>query len=296
MANREIAALKAHMAATAVAPTATVAENRAATEKRRAMKPRADLTVERVSLGGVPADRLSFPDSAADRVVLHHHGGGYLLGSALGHRAYGAELAWATRGTVFLTDYRLAPEHPFPAAFDDAVASYRGLLDQGVKPEQITLGGDSAGVGLALATAIEARRRGWPLPKTLVLLSPWIDLACESETWRTLAAVDPGTRDRLLKMTAAYAGGADPKDWRMSPLHGDLAGLPPMLILAGTDEGFVGETIALYGKAKAAGLEASLEIWSDMIHVWPTWPDHLTAAKQAIGRIADFIRDHSPAR
>jgi len=294
MANREIAALKAHIAAHTVPPTASIAENRAATEKRRAMKPRADLTVERLALNGVAADRLSFPDSAADRVVLHYHGGGYILGSATSHRAFGAELAWATRGTVLMSDYRLAPEHPFPAAFDDAVASYRGLLDLGLAPEHITLSGDSAGSGLALATAIEARRRGWPLAKNLVLLSPWIDLACESETWRTLATVDPGTRDRLLKMTAHYAGPASPQDWRMSPLQGDLTGLPPMLILAGTDEGFVGEAIALYGKTKTAGLEASLEIWPDMIHVWPTWPDHLTAAKQAIGRIADFIRDHAP--
>ena len=296
MANREIAALKAHMAAHSVPPGAPLADSRAVSARRRAMKPRADLTVTRTTLNGAAVDTLRFPDSASDRVVLHYHGGGYIQGSAETHRAFGAELAWATRGTVHMSDYRLAPEHPFPAAYDDAVAAYRGLLDQGLAPANIVLSGDSAGGGLALAVAMTARERGWPQPAALILLSPWIDLACEGETWRTLAAVDVGTRDVLLKMTSLYAGGTSPKDWRLSPLFGDLAGLPPMLIMAGTAEGFVGEAIALYGKAKATGLEASLEIWPDMIHVWPTWPDHLTAAKQAIGRIADFIRDHSPAR
>ncbi|MBM3431217.1 MAG: alpha/beta hydrolase [Bacteroidetes bacterium] len=296
MANREIAALKAHLAAHAPPPGATLAESRAATAKRRAMKPRPGLTVERVMLGGVPADRLAFADSAADRVVLHHHGGGYIQGTAETHRAYGAELAWATRGTVYMSDYRLAPEHPFPAAFDDAVAAYRGLLDLGIAPDKLALAGDSAGGGLALASAMEARARRWPQPAALALLSPWIDLACTSESWQTLAAVDPGTRDILIKMTTLYAGTTSPVDWRMSPLHGDLSGLPPMLILAGTDEGFVGEAVALYGKAKAAGRDASLDIWPDMIHVWPTWPDHLVAAKQAIGRIADFLRDRLPPR
>ena len=296
MANRELAALKAHIAAHSLAPTAPLAENRAATEKRRAMKPRADLTVERLALNGAAADRLAFPDSADDRVVLHYHGGGYILGSATSHRAFGAELAWATRSTVFMSDYRLAPEHPFPAAYDDAVASYRALLERGIAPGNIVLSGDSAGGGLALATAMTARERGWPQPASLILLSPWIDLACEGDTWRSHAALEPGTRDRLLRMTALYAGATLPKDWRLSPLFGHLTGLPPMLIMAGTDEGFVGESVALYGQAKAAGLEASLEIWPDMIHVWPTWPDHLTAAKQAIGRVADFIRDHAAPR
>jgi monoterpene epsilon-lactone hydrolase len=255
----------------------------------------ADVTREPIVAGGRPAERLTAPAAERARAVLYLHGGGYVLGSVRSHRELAARIGRAARAPLVIVDYRLAPEHPFPAAVDDAVAAYRGLLDQGLAPARVAIVGDSAGGGLAIATLVALRDAGVALPGAAVCLSPWVDLALEAESFVTNAATDPTIqRERLLPWARQYLGGVDAKHPLASPVHADLAGLPPLLLQYGTAETLRDDSLRLAARAHAVGVEAVSEPWDDMIHVFQMYGT-LPEAARAIERIGAFVREKTSA-
>ena len=248
-------------------------------------------SITRLSCGGVPADQIEATGLATSRVVLYFHGGGYSVGSARSHRSLGKRIAYAARARVVLPDYRLAPEHVFPAAVEDAVASYRWLLGTAAEPEQIALAGDSAGAGLALALLVSLRDAGVPLPACAVLLSPFADLECRGESYTTLAALDPiVSREMGLGMGRAYIGARDPSDPLASPVHATLAGLPPLLIQVGSREVVLDDARAIEQHAREAGVLVRLDRWPGMVHVWQLFASALEEGRRAIEDLGSFIR------
>ncbi|HEY0300535.1 MAG TPA: alpha/beta hydrolase, partial [Rhizomicrobium sp.] len=249
------------------------------------------IAIEAGELGGVPVEWIT-PDGAHPRQVFFHlHGGGYVLGNPAGSRAFTTDLALRARCRVVSVDYRLAPEHPFPAAVDDAVAAYRALLAQGTAPGDVAIGGESAGGGLAVATLLAARTEGLPMPGALVAISPWTDMRCTAESFESQAAKDPLlTRRSLKEMADAYMASSDPRHPFASPALGDLSGLPPMLIHVGSDEVLLDDAGALAAAARSHGVEATLEVWPRMIHVWHMFHPMLPEGADAMRDVASFIR------
>jgi acetyl esterase/lipase len=189
-------------------------------------------------------------------------------------------------------DYRLAPEHPFPAAVEDATAAYRWLLSGGVDPAGVVIAGDSAGGGLTVATLVALRDAGDPLPAAAVCLSPWVDMEGLGESMTAKADVDPMIqRGEILEMAQAYLGEADPRTPLAAPLYADLTGLSPMLIQVGTAEVLLDDSIRLAERARAAGVDVTLEPWDDMFHVWQAFALLLPEGQQAIDRIGEFVRE-----
>jgi epsilon-lactone hydrolase len=280
--------------ATPPATPPTVADQRANMESM-ARPPDADVTVETVDANGVPAEWISAPSSAAERVILYVHGGGYVIGSLNTHRQLCGWLAKAAESRVLALDYRLGPEHPFPAAVDDAVAGYDFLLSQGVAPESIVIAGDSAGGGLTAATLLALRDGGRPLPAAAVLISPWTDLALTGESMTTRAAIDPMIPGAagVTEMAARYLAGGDPKNPLASPLYGDLAGLPPLLIQVGTEEVLFDDASRFDAKARAAGVDVTFEAWNGQVHVFQTFAFMVPEAREAIDRIGAFVKEHA---
>ncbi len=287
--SQEIAALIEALAA-AGWPDGLAAE-RAAMEAE-ATPLAADIAVTAMRLGERPAEALVGPAGGSAGTGLYLHGGGYVYGSLLSHRGLIGELARATNLRMVQLDYRLAPEHPFPAAIEDAIAAVGALYDSGVKPQDLVVMGDSAGGGLALATLIALRDAQMALPRAAVVLSPWTDLSCAGETYRSRAAIDPMIDHALAcKLAGLYAGDADRRDPRLSPLFGDLSGLPPMLIQVGERETLQSDAANFAARARAAGSPVTLEEWPGMIHVWHQYYARLSAGHRAIGRIAAFLRE-----
>lgn len=270
-------------------------ELRVVFEKLASMFPiPSDLRVERVDAGGVPGGWLSVPDASDDRVILFLHGGGYVIGSIQTHRSMIARLSRAAAARTLAIEYRLAPEHPFPAAVEDATAAYRWLLAQDVDPARLVISGDSAGGGLAVATLVSLRDAGETLPAAGVLLSPWTDLAATGDSLTTNAERDPLVqREGLENMARMYLGDADPRTPLASPLYANLEGLPPLLIHAGAAEAILDDSVRLDQRARAAGVESVLEVWEDMIHVWHYFADMLPEGRKAIDRIGEFIRERT---
>jgi monoterpene epsilon-lactone hydrolase len=253
-----------------------------------------DVRCDSVDAGGVPAEWITTPGVVAERVIYYLHGGGYVLGSINTHREMVSRLSRAANARVLIIDYRLAPENPFPAALDDSVAAYRWLLSVGVAPARLVIAGDSAGGGLTVATLVALRDAGEPLPRTGVCLSPWVDLECLGESMATKAGIDPMvTRDSVLMLAKAYLGDANPRTPLASPLYADLAGLPPLLIQVGTTEALFDDAKRLADRARAAGVDVTLEPWDDMVHVWHLFAAILPEGQQAIDRIGKFIRQHT---
>ncbi len=251
----------------------------------------ADITREPVSAGGVPAEWVSAPGTTPDGAVLYLHGGGYVLGSINTHRDLAARLSRAAGVRALVIDYRLAPEHPFPAAVDDATTAYRFLLDQGLNPARLVIAGDSAGGGLTVATLVALRDAGSPLPAAGVCLSPWVDLAGEGASMTGKADVDPMIQKAgLVAMAGAYLGGADPRSPLAAPLYADLHGLPPLLIQVGTAETLLDDATRLAERARAAGVQVQLQPWEDMIHVFQIFAAMLPEGQQAIDAIGSFIK------
>ena len=245
--------------------------------------------VETDEIGGVPAEVVTPAEHGAG-TFLYFHGGGYAIGSPASHRHLVGVIAAASRTRAFALDYRRAPEHPFPAAVDDALAGYRGLLDAGIAPGSIVLGGDSAGGGLTVATLVAIRDRGLALPAAAVCISPWTDLTNEAESYRTLAERDPLVfQEDIDRWGAAYLAGADPRTPLASPLHADLSGLPPLLIQVGSEEVLLDDSRELAERCEAAGVEATLEVWDEMIHVWHWFGEYLDEAESAVRRIGAFV-------
>jgi len=275
-----------------VNPNASVEEARAGFEQVASMFPvDADIKREAVSAGGIKAEWVSAPDADAGRAVLYLHGGGYVIGSINTHRSLAARLSRASGARVLVIDYRLAPEHPHPAAVDDAVAAYRWMLAHGLKPARITVAGDSAGGGLTVATLLAIRDAKLPLPGAGACLSPWVDLEGIGESMTTKAGVDPIVQKTgLLQMAAAYLGGKEPRTPLAAPLYADLSGLPPLLIQVGTAETLLDDASRLAERARKAGVTVSYEPWESMIHVWHLFAPMLDEGQQAIDRVGEFVR------
>ncbi len=239
---------------------------------------------------GVPVEWTAAPGASDNRTILYLHGGGYVLGSIKTHRSLVSRLSAASGARALSVDYRLAPEHPFPAAVEDATGAYRWLLAQGADPAGVIMAGDSAGGGLTMATLVALRDAGVPLPAAGVCLSPWVDLEGLGESMTSKADADPMLqREGLLEMAAHYLGGADAKTPLAAPLHADLAGLPALLIHVGTAETLLDDSTRLAEKARAAGVDVELESWDDMIHVWHAFAPMLPEADQAIARVGEYV-------
>lgn len=224
------------------------------------------------------------------RVLLHCHGGGYTVGSTLSHRPLAARLSEACGARVAVFNYRLAPEHKFPAALDDAVSVYRWLLTQQA-PGEIAVSGDSAGGSLAVALLLRLRELGLPQPAAAVGLSPWLDLACEGNTFICNKASDPaGNRGGLLMMAHAYAGKERLKDPLVSPLYApSFAGLCPLLLQAGTAETLLDDSRRMAQRAGHDGVDVTLQEWPDMIHVWHSFYDRLPEARAALAAMGEWL-------
>lgn len=244
------------------------------------------------TIDAVPGEWTTAPGAADDRAILYLHGGGYVIGSILSHRHLAAELGRAAGARSLAIDYRLAPEHPFPAAVDDALAAYRHLLDAGFAPDKIAVAGDSAGGGLAVATLLAARAAGLPQPACGFCISPWIDLEGLGGSMASKAAEDPMVqRDRLADMASAYLGKTDAKTPLAAPLHADFKGLAPLLIHVGSAETLLDDSVRLAALAGAAEVPVRLEVWPEMIHVWHFFHPMLADGRKAIAAAGAFIRE-----
>lgn len=249
------------------------------------------ITVEAVSAGGVPAEWTVSPGADVGRVVLYLHGGGYVFGSILSHRHLVAEIGRQAGVRTLALDYRLAPEHPFPAAVEDALLAYGWLLSEGHAPGDIVVGGDSAGGGLALSMLLALREAKAEMPRAAVLMAPWTDLTVSSPSYEELRALDPIiTRENLREAGLWYAGRRDPADPMASPLFADLTGLPPMLIHAGGDEAMLDDSRRFAERALAAGVKVDFKIWPGLWHVFQSAVPQVPEAAVAIAEIGDFVR------
>ena len=251
-----------------------------------------DIRIEGTSANGVTAEWGQAPGADAARVLLYLHGGGYVSGSLASHRHVVAEAGRQAGMRTLALDYRLAPEHPFPAAVEDAVAGYRTLLGQGIAPGHIAVGGDSAGGGLAVALLLALRDEALPLPACAWLVSPWVDLEGIGESMTALAAADPMVQKPYLdEIARAYLNGADPRDPLAAPLHGALRGLPPLLIQVGAAETLLDDAVRLAARAGAADVAVTLEVWPEMIHVWHLFHPALAAGRRALAGAGRFLRE-----
>ena len=292
MADRGIDVVRAHVAKLPPSESLTTAERRAQYERAEKVFPTpAEVKVERVTALIVPAEWLRPPSAEPGRVVLYLHGGGYVIGSPRSHRHLAAAIAAAAGASALLLEYRCAPESPFPAAVDDAVAAYRWLLDQGISAGGLVIAGDSAGGGLTVATLLALRDGGVPLPAAGVCISPWVDLTCSGASYSTKAASDPIVKKAgVEEMARAYLGMADRRTPLAAPLFADLRGLPPLLIQVGSEEVLLDDATQLAERARAAGVDTTLEVWDQMVHVWHWFLPLLDEAEEAIGTIGRFAR------
>ncbi len=290
--DRGIGAVRAHLAKLPPSESLTIAELRAQYDRAERVFPvPLDVKVDHVIAPPVMAEWLAAPNARNDAAVLYLHGGGYVIGSPRSHRHLAAAIGDSAKTNVLLPDYRLAPEHPFPAAVDDAVAAYHWLLDRQIASARIVIAGDSAGGGLAVATLLALRDTRAPLPAAGVCISPWVDLTCSGGSYATRADADPIVkRESVGAMATAYLGDADAKAPLASPLFADLRGLPPLLIHVGDDEVLLDDSVQLAERARKAGVDATLDVWPKMVHVWHWFFPMLDEGHAAIDRIGAFVQ------
>ena len=275
-------------------PNKSVQQQRTSLEKqvKRVPMPR-NVDVQPSAIGDLPAEWLRPIGVNDDRAVLYLHGGGYTMGSCNTHRALGARLAIASQTPVLMIDYRLAPEHPFPAALEDALAVYWLLSDPGMPSRSIALAGDSAGGGLAIATAIALCDQGDRLPTVIACMSPWADLAMKGESMVTRAKSDPLIScESSLLHAGLYVAQHDPSSPLISPVYADLHGLPPLLIQVGDYEVLLSDSVRLAERTRQAGVDTTLEVWDGMWHVFQAYAPFLPEAQLAIDRAGAFINQH----
>jgi len=253
-----------------------------------------DVELEAADLDGVPGEWSVVPGADASRLLIYFHGGGYCSGSIVSHRRMVTEAGRAGWLRALAVGYRLAPEHPFPAALDDALTVWRRLRKQGYPAKQIAVGGDSAGANLTLALALELKRVGEDLPGCLWLVSPWIDLAMSGATLESKSVVDPLIHKAYLEeLAAAFAPrGMDRRDPRLSPLYASLEGLPPILTQVGSAETLLDDSVRLAAAAGDADVSVTLEVWPHMIHAWPLWNARLEPGRRALAHAGAFLRQH----
>ena len=253
----------------------------------------ADVRVEAAHANGVSAEWTATPEADSEKVILYLHGGGYTTGSLKSHRHMVAQAGREARARTMALDYRLAPEHPFPAAVEDAVIGYRFLLSRGFSANRIAVAGDSAGGGLTVALLVSLRDAGLPLPACAWCISPWIDLEGTGASMTAKGTVDPMVQQAyLIELAAAYLGGANPRTPLAAPLYADLKGLPPMLIQVGSAETLLDDAVRLAGAAGAADVRVRLEVWPDMIHVWQLFYQQVAAGRRALAEAGAFIRSN----
>ena len=252
------------------------------------------VSCERVSADGVDGEWIASSRAQQDKAILYFHGGGFRLGSVSSHRDLIARIADASSCRVLAINYRLAPQHRFPAPVEDAIAAYGWRLDQGIKPKNITFAGDSAGGDLVLAGMLSLRERRLPLPVAGALMSPWTDLAATGASYVSRADADPiHQRPMILALAKNYLGeDGDPCHPLASPLYADLTGLPPLLIQVGDRETVLDDSTMFADKARAAGVDVELQIWDGMIHVFQMFASELAEARQAIDSVAAFLHKH----
>ena len=276
---------------------ATLDDMRKGMDAMANMAPRlSNVSSEPVDAGGVPAEWFTFDDSDSDseRVLLYVHGGGYVMGSVESHRCLLERLAVAIRGRVLALDYRLAPETPFPAPVEDTLAAYRWLLATGSRASKIAIGGDSAGGGLTLSALVAIRDAGLELPACGTPISPWTDMEGTGDSMKTRADVDPMVQKAaIIDLGQTYLAGSDPKDPKASPLYSDLSGLPPLLIQVGDCETLLDDTTRIEPRLTNAGVDVTVEVWDEMIHVWHLFAPMLDKGQEAINRIGEFIMGHT---
>lgn len=249
------------------------------------------VAIEPASAGGVPGIWAKPAGARDGAAMLYLHGGGYIIGSTNSHRHMVAAIAKAAAVNVLALDYRLGPESAFPAALEDAIAGYQHLLGLGIPASQLTIGGDSAGGGLTIAVLLALRDRSIPLPAAAVCLSPWVDLTATAGTYTTKAAVDPICNlKQITDMANGYLQGQDAKAPYASPLFADLQGLPPLLVHVGTEEVLLDDSLQFTGRARQAGVNVTLEVWDEMIHVWHFFFAALREGREAIEGIGKFVR------
>lgn len=276
------------------APAAkTVAAARERLEQLAAPHIPEGVAIEAVRANGVNGEWVRAGQTVAGKVVVYCHGGGYIMGNAKTARGLAVILSQATNCSVFSLDYRLAPEHPFPAALDDARAAYRWLLETGNPAENIVFCGDSAGGGLALAALTALRDAGEKLPAGAVLITPWLDLAGTGDSRKTKQARDPWYNPESIELQAArfYAGANAVTNPLISPLYADLAGLPPILIQAAGDDTLVDDATRLYEKGKESGVDMTLEQWDEMWHVWHHFALQVPEAQEAVAKLGRFVQE-----
>jgi monoterpene epsilon-lactone hydrolase len=255
-----------------------------------------DVTVTSAALGGVPTAEITIDGTSPRHVVLYFHGGVYVLGDAVQAAGLAAQVARRTSATVISVDYRLAPEHPYPAAVDDALAAYHALLDNGTAPSDIAFAGESAGGGLAVATLINARDHGLPLPAAAYLMSPYADLTLAGTTMDTKRDADPLLSPEALQARVPdYTAGQDAALPLISPIFADLTGLPPLIIQAGTHEVLLDDAIRLAGQAAVADVQVTLDITPGVPHVFQAYAPILDEAAAALDRAGRFLSAHLTA-
>ena len=254
-----------------------------------------DIALSPVDAGGVPAEWSLAPGSDASRVLMFFHGGGYCSGSILSHRRMVTEAGRAAGMRTLAIGYRLAPEHPFPSALEDARAAWRFVITQGVGAAHVAVAGDSAGGGLSVTLINTLRSAGEQFPACAWLVSPWTDLTMSGPTLAGKDAVDPLIhKDYLNELADAYVpGGLDRKDPRVSPLYADLRGFPPTLIQVGSAETLLADAARLAAALGGADVPVTLEVWPHMIHAWPLWNAHLEPARRALASAGTFLRSHT---
>jgi monoterpene epsilon-lactone hydrolase len=271
-------------------PTTGIARMRRDWEALHAPPPSCPPAVP-VSANGVEAAWIGAEGAARDRAILFFHGGGFQLGSIESHRSLAAAIAARAGCRVLSVNYRLAPEHRFPAPVEDALAAHEWLTASGFGPRRIALAGDSAGGGLAVSLMLALKRRGRALPAAAALMSPWTDMEASGASFETRAAADPFHQRPMIRALAkAYLGpGGDPRDPLASPVHGELFGLPPLLIQVGDRETVLDDSRMLAERARSAGVEVHLEVWDGMFHVFQLYADELEQARSALHRVGSFL-------
>ncbi len=272
----------------------TVEENRirSASAAKMTRTPK-DVTIADVEADGIPAKWISPSNEKPGKVILHLHGGGYVTGGMDSHLMMCIPMSQTLKTKILLPEYRLAPEHPFPAAVDDAAKVYRWMLAQGYSPKDIIISGDSAGGGLSLAAVLALREAGDPLPAAIVCLSPWTDLTFTGKSHITKAEPDPLLlTDFLREWAACYVGTETPNNPLISPVYADFHNFPPLLIQVGSDEILLDDSRMLAEKAKSAGVDVTLTVWDKLWHVWPALGNLLPESKKAFEEIRDFIDVH----
>jgi acetyl esterase/lipase len=259
----------------------------------RAGKLPANITISPVEIGELYAEWITPPGAQQDQAILYFHGGGYVSGSCVSHRRHVAKFALGSGVRALQFQYRLAPEHPFPAALDDALAAYEWLLAEGPSPARTVFAGDSAGAGLMLAALLALKSRGLPLPAAGAALSPWTDLKCTGESLVTRKKVDPFTPDGAWDVfSACYTAGQNAGSELISPLYGDLAGLPPLFICAGDHDVLIDDSTRFAEKARAAGVEVTLKVGEGLFHCYPALAPLFPEATEDLNAICAFLREH----